>query len=244
MQKAVQHKIINNRKVGKKEFRAIFRNAQKLRQVYRLFEFYRETLLRATNRMNLAKVHLANQLLKLLVYADIFPVLSMAARYSRLTDLAQVFSRAEDQDFNREFFGDALVPDNFRALRTEQDNPIFGWVDQYVPLSPQEKQAIQHKHDLKSQAQMQRVRREVDECLGHFSTAGAQLDSDFSGFESKLAQHFQTPKHVLQGFQSQPPNGSPQKLDRHPLPLQTDLLNLSAQNDQIIEPNSGRVTRH
>lgn len=222
-----------------KEFRTIFRNAQKLKQVYRLFEFYRETLLRATNRMNLAKVHLANQILKLLVYAEIFPALSMTARYSRLTDLASVFARDEDQDFNREFFGDALVPDNFRALRTEHDNPIFAWVDQYVPLSPEDKQQICRKHDLKSQAEMQRVRRHVDKRLAHFDQAGSTLNADFGHFESRLAQQLQGPTNMLEALGPD----AQTRGDFNALPARAGLLHLSAQNEQIIEPNSGSTNQ-
>lgn len=228
MQRGVQQKVINNRKVRKREFKALFRNAQKLRGAYRAFEFFRGALVSATNRMNLAKVRLANQVLALAVYADALPVLASAERYARLSRVAGALAGPEDEGFNREFFCDALVPENFRALDSEEHNPIFAWVEQYAPLEAKERESLVRALGSGPKERMARVAGDLERRFEVLESCAALLGKDFRDFEARFESSFRVAPISEGGF----PRLAPAL-------VQGDMLGLEASGARLVDPNSG-----
>ena len=242
LQNDYNKKLINNKKIKKKELKLIYRNAEKLRNVYKMFEFYRAKLVQTTNKMNLMKINLSNQLLQLILYSEMIPVLLMFKDYSQLTDLKSVFACEEQEDFNKEFFNDVLVTENFSAMETEKDNPIFQWVDQYIALSESEKNDIRKKLDYKSQDKIKEVTNQIQKNFILFDSCKTMMGNEFKEFETRVISHFDESKNMIMYFGDQ--QNSMRRDDRefNQMPVHANML-MSAQNDQILEANSNISNR-
>jgi hypothetical protein len=239
LQNDYNKKLINNKKIKKKELKLIYRNSEKLKNVYKMFEFYRTKLVQTTNKMNLMKINLANQILQLILYSEMIPVLMMFKDYSQLTDLKSVFSVEEQEDFNKEFFNDVLVTENFSAMETEKDNPIFQWVNQYIALSDSEKNDIRKKLDYKSQDKIKEISNKIEKNFVLFESCKTMMGNEFREFEVRVTNHFNESKNMIMYFGEQQKYITQGKQGFNPI----NNMIMSSPNDQILEANSNISNR-
>lgn len=229
LKKAIEKKRINNKDIKPKEYKKIIRNEKKLRDSYNLFNHFKRKLILTTNTMNLLKINLSNEITKLFVYSEIIPTFLMAKKYQWLGDLENVFAEEENQDFNKEYFGDVLIEENLEVLEGEHHNSVLLWVDKNIPLSEADKKKTYKKVNLGHHKLIERTDRYIKE---QFKFMAIQKESSKAGISNlcaffvKILQKNLNPgeyKQILQG----------KRCEQQRIPENSQILNIFGEGFEI-----------
>lgn len=239
LKKYTQTQMINNKKVKKKEFKHIFRNAEKFKKMYKLFNYCQDQLMETTNKMNLMKVDHAVHVLSMVVLTDITPSLIMYQPYAYLRSLSRELLQKEDEEFNKEFFNDVLVKENFTAMKTEKDEPIFKWVEQHVPLKEQDKKDISKKVNKGLDKDMAKIEDFLKKNLAELEMNRNTLNTHFDRFGDDFRQKLGEPGNIILNWDQQQ-NPAIQDAGNGPLPIQLEPMRVGRGGNDLVEPHSGK----
>jgi hypothetical protein len=187
--------------------------------------------------MNLLKIDQAIHVLSLVILADITPTLAMFRPYTYLKDLSREFQKKEDEEFNKEFFSDVLVKDNFNLMETEKHNPIFKWVEQHVPLEETQKKDISTKINSGSQKEMLKIQKYLEKNLADLKMNRDTLNTHFQEFEQGFKKKLGDSSNMIM-FNDAQEGRALEDVARDPMG-RAEGLDLLPQEEGIIEPNSG-----
>ena len=239
LKKYTQTQMINNKKVKKKEFKHIIRKAEKIKKNYKLFNYCQDQLMETTNKMNLMKVDHAVHVLSMVVLTDITPSLIMYQPYAYLRSLSRELLQKEDEEFNKEFFNDVLVKENFTAMKTEKDEPIFKWVEQHVPLKEQDKKDISKKVNKGLDKDMAKIEDFLKKNLAELEMNRNTLNTHFDRFGDDFRQKLGEPGNIILNWDQQQ-NPAIQDAGNRPLPIQLEPMRVGRGGNDLVEPHSGK----